>query len=180
MGCDKAHAEVAGVSNASRVASLLDSLFEEVLLVGGDPPHDAPGRRVPDGSGPRCALRGLVAALQHAEADRVLVVATDLPLLTADLLLALVAWPQADVVVPSTLEGPQPLCSLYRTDAVLPVAQERLRDGKLAMRGLLEAVSASALGEEDLRMLDAEVVLTNVNTPAELSLAESLIARTRV
>jgi len=95
MGRDKSRLEIGGVANATRLARLLGGLFEELLLVGGDPPDDAPGRCVPDPEGPVCALRGLVAALEAARAPRVLVVATDLPLLTADLVLALVAWPES-------------------------------------------------------------------------------------
>jgi molybdopterin-guanine dinucleotide biosynthesis protein A len=93
MGSDKAALELAGEPAARRTARLLATLFEEVLLVGGQPPDGTPGRRVADPAGPRCALRGLVGALEAARAERVLVVATDLPGLTADLLLALVALP---------------------------------------------------------------------------------------
>ena len=63
--------------------------------MGGDPPGDASGRRVSDPDGPRCALRGVTSALESAREERVLIVATDLPLVTPDLLLALVAWPVA-------------------------------------------------------------------------------------
>ena len=89
MGSDKAHAEIGGIALATRIAGLLARLFEDVMLVGGDPPPDAPGRRVPDTEGPTGALRGLVTALEAARAPQVLVVATDLPLLTPDLVLAL-------------------------------------------------------------------------------------------
>ncbi|RIK94610.1 MAG: hypothetical protein DCC71_23455, partial [Proteobacteria bacterium] len=63
---DKARRPFAGEPAATRTSRLLASLFDDVLLVGGDPPPDAAGRRVADGEGPRCALRGLVAALAAA------------------------------------------------------------------------------------------------------------------
>jgi molybdopterin-guanine dinucleotide biosynthesis protein A len=177
MGFDKARAPVAGVPAATRVARLLAGLFEEVLLVGGDPPSEAPGRRVPDLEGPRCALRGLTGALQSACAERVLVVATDLPLLTPDLLLALVAWPEADAVVPRTRDGSHPLCALYRREAVLPVARSRLAAGELGLTDLLDAVGAAYFGEADLAAVDpGGTALTNVNTPEDLARAEALLA----
>ncbi len=178
MGRDKARLEMGGTPGATRLARLLDALFEEVLLVGGSPPDGAPGRRVPDPEGPVCALRGLVAALEAAGAPQVLVVATDLPLLTSDVVLALVALPEADVVVPRTARGRHPLCALYRRDPVLARARERLAAGDLALHGLLEAVDTRELGPDELALVDpAGLALTNVNTPEELRRAESLLAR---
>jgi molybdopterin-guanine dinucleotide biosynthesis protein A len=174
MGQDKAHLPVGGVAGATRAARLLGSLFEEVLLVGGSPPADAPGRRVADGDGPVCALRGLVAALAAAAAPRVVVVATDLPLLSPDLLLALVAWPEADAVVPRTSHGAQPLCALYARDAVLPAARARLAAGELALHGLLDAVPTAYLEPADLARLDPDgSALFNLNTPQDLATLES-------
>jgi molybdopterin-guanine dinucleotide biosynthesis protein A len=170
MGRDKAHLEVDGAAAASRISRLLADLFEEVLIVGGDPPATAVGRRVADSEGPQCALRGFVAALAAASCERVLVVATDLPLLTADLLLALVAWPEADAVVPRTASGLHPLCALYRRKPVLAVARARLAEGRLALRGLLDAIDTAVLAEADLVRVDPDgAALSNVNTPEDLA-----------
>lgn len=177
MGCDKAHAPIGGVPAATRVARLLAGLFEDVLLVGGGPPAAAPGRRVPDPEGPRCALRGLAGALEAALAERVLVVATDLLLLTPDLLLALVAWPEADAVVPRTRDRSHPLCALYRREAVLPIARSRLSAGELDLAGLLDAVDTAYLDDADLAAVDPDgAALTNVNTAEDLARAEALLA----
>ena len=180
MGRDRARTEVAGVAVATRVAGLLATLCEDVVIAGGDPPPEAPGRRVPDPEGPPCALRGLVAALIHARAERVLVVATDLPLVTPDLLLALVAWPEADAVVPRDADGAQPLCGLYRGDAVLPVARARLAADELSLHRLLDDVNTSYLDSGALARVDPEgVALTNVNTPTDLARANALLAGLR-
>ena len=177
LGRDKARAEIGGLPTATRIAGLLAELFEEVLLVGGDPPPDAPGRRVEDGEGPGCALRGLTRALEAARCERVLVVATDLPLLTADLLLMLVAWPAADAVVPRGSDGSQPLCALYRRDAALPVARQRLAAGALKLHDFIDALDARSVDAADLARVDpAGIALTNVNTPADLVRAEALLA----
>jgi molybdopterin-guanine dinucleotide biosynthesis protein A len=176
MGSDKAHLPVGGVACATRIARLLAGLFEEVLLVGGDPPRDAPGRRVPDAPGPRCALRGAVAALEAARGERVLLVATDLPLLTPDLVLALVAWPEADAVVPRSADGPHPLCALYRREPALAAARPRLAAGRLKLQDWLDGLDTAWLEPADLARVDPEgTALTNVNTPEELARARARI-----
>jgi molybdopterin-guanine dinucleotide biosynthesis protein A len=176
MGSDKARLAIGGRPGATRLAQLLEPLFEELLLVGGDPPPEAPGRRVSDPEGPVCALRGLVAALEAARAPRVLVVATDLPLLTPELVLALVAWPEAEAVVPRSEDGLQPLCALYVRDAALRVAREQLAARRLKLNGLLDALQVAILEPQDLAAIDPMGhALTNVNTPEERARAEVLL-----
>jgi len=170
MGRDKAGVVYGGLAAATRSSHLLGALFEEVLLVGGDPPPGAFGRRVADVAGPRCALRGLVSALSATDCERVLVLATDLPLMTPDLLLALVAWPEADAVIPRDERGPHPLSALYLRAPVLVRAREHLTQNRLAMREVLDRVDTRYIEGADLECLDpGGRALTNVNTPEELS-----------
>jgi molybdopterin-guanine dinucleotide biosynthesis protein A len=173
MGRDKSALMLAGVPAATRTSRLLAGFFEDVLLVGGDPPEDALGRRVPDVRGPRCALRGVVTALEAVRTDHVLVVATDLPLLTPDLLLALVAFPEADAVVPRDASGRHPLCALYRRAPALEQARSLLREERLAMSHLLDALDTRHLEGPDLAQVDPDGhALTNVNTPEDLARLE--------
>jgi len=178
MGRDKARVELDGVPAATRISQLLAELFEDVLIVGGNPPASARGRRVADVEGPQCALRGVASALAAAERERVLVLATDLPFVTPDLLLALVAWPEADAVVPRSAGGRHPLCALYRREPVLRVANERLAGGQLQLQGLLDAVDSVHLDAADLAQVDpGGAALTNINTPEDLARARSAGAR---
>jgi molybdenum cofactor guanylyltransferase len=180
MGRDKASLTVGGVAAATRVARVLAELFEEVLLVGGDPPANAPGRRVPDPPGPACPLRGIVAALGAASAERMLIVATDLPLVTPALLLAIVAWPRAEVVAPRPDGVPQPLCALYQREVARRAASARWQAGHLAAKDLLAELHASYLEDADLAEVDPErAALANLNTPEDLAQAEALVARVK-
>jgi len=177
MGQDKARAEFAGVACTTRAARLLSQLFEEVMIVGGDPPADAPGRRVSDPEGTQCSLRGLVGALQAARTERVIVVATDLPLLTPELLLALFAWPDADAVVPRTSGGVHPLCALYRRTPMLDVARARFGCREFKLEGLLASVDTQYLEGADLEAVDPDgTALTNINTPEDLRRAEASLS----
>ena len=176
MGRDKTHLELAGVPLAVRAARLLADLLEDVVLVGGDPPADAPGRRVPDPEGPRCALRGLLGALGAARGERVVVLATDLPLLTADLVLGLIAQPPADVVVPRNADGSHPLCAVYRREPVLAAARAHLAEGRLALRALLDTMETRFVEGDALRALDPdESALLNVNDESDLARARAAV-----
>ncbi len=169
MGRDKAALDVEGEPAARRLARLLGALCDDVLVVGGAVPEGAPGRAVPDPPGPRSALRGLVGALAAAEHPRVWVVATDYFGLDARLLLALLAMPAADAVVPRDAHR-HPLCALYARDAARAVAEAALARGTLRLDGMLDALDVRWLEGPDLALAAPDSrVLRNVNTPDELA-----------
>ncbi len=174
MGRDKARLSRDGEAWSTRAARMLSGAFEEVLLVGGNPESEAPGRRVPDPPGTACALRGLVGALESAASPRVLVVATDLPFLSIDLLLALSAWPERDAVVPTDPAGDHPLCAIYRRESCLAIASAHLAAERLSLRELLAEVETDRVSLEALGLADLEPSpLVNINTPAELARLEA-------
>ncbi|MBW2241049.1 MAG: molybdenum cofactor guanylyltransferase [Deltaproteobacteria bacterium] len=179
MGQDKAHLDAGGVAAATRIARLLDGFCAEVLLVGGTPPADAPGRVVVDPDGPPSALRGLLGALAAARTEKVLVLATDYLAVTPEFLLGVLAFPEADVVVPRNEKHRHPLCALYRREPARAAAASALAEGKLALGSLLDALEPSWLEGAHLSRLDASgTALANVNTPEELAALREAWART--
>ncbi len=175
MGSDKAQRPFGGVAAATRTSQLLATLFEDVMLVGGEAPADAIGRRIEDAPGPRCALRGIVAALDASRAERVLVVATDLPLLTPALLLALVAWPVADVVLPRRGAHIEPLCALWARARSAACARAQLEAGRLALHEVVAQLDAHYLEAADLEAADPDsTALANANTPEAWSHLQTL------
>jgi molybdopterin-guanine dinucleotide biosynthesis protein A len=174
MGRDKARIEWRGRRGSTRAAELLAGLFEETLLVGGEPEPQAPGRRISDAAGPACPLRGLVSALEAATCDRVLVLATDLPLLSGDLLLALTAWPESVAVVPTDAQRDHPLCAIYRREACLESARRRLETGRLALHDWLDEIEAERVTLSRLGFgANDGALLANLNTPEELARLEA-------
>jgi len=178
MGRDKARIEVAGRPAALHLAQQLDDLFAEVLLVGGHPPGSAPGRPVADPEGPGCALRGVLGALEAATTDKLFVVATDHLALTPDLVLGLIAQPEADAVVPRRDGRLQPLCALYRREPALAQARKCWTAGELSLRDLLMGLDVHVFEGADLAAVDpGGLSLSNANTPEELeALRERLAA----
>ena len=125
----------------------LGSLFEDVVVVAGAAADEPPGE---------AALGELVRALSAAREDRVLVVAADAPRPTPTLWLALTAWPQHDVVTPHPSPTAPPPCVLYRRDAVLVEARERLR---AAEAGEIRIVQTRAKALQGVTAsLDADVI----------------------
>ena len=139
---------------ANALAALLDRMFEDVLVVGGDPDPAAPGRRIAGGSDG--ALHDALSALRAARGERVLLVSADRPRVTPELLLALVAWPAADAVVARDAAGNgDPVCGVYRRDPALAAAGARLAAGERALDGWLDALDVSELPAEVVRELSA-------------------------
>ena len=169
MGQDKAQVDFFGETAASRLTRCLDSFCAEVVVVGGALPPGAVGRAVADPPGPRSALRGLVGALRAVTQEKVLVVATDYYGLRMELLLALLACPEANAVVPRDSEYSHPLCALYAREATLARAEEALAEGRLRVGALVESLSPYYLEGLDLERLDPKPSgLRNVNTAEEL------------
>lgn len=138
---------------STRAARLLDGLFEETLLVGGEWEAAAPGRRVAGSESPRCPLAGVVAALEAASRERVLVITSDLALPSPDVLLALTAWPEQDAVVSCDAEG-APSCVIYRREAVLRFAQELLADDRLSFEALFARIDTARVTLDELGLGD--------------------------
>lgn len=158
FGSPKALALFEGETLAERGYRALREAFERVIVVGkARDGLDLPFPVLDDGSETRAAIVGVAAALRLADADRVVVLPTDMPFVTAELLLALAeACEGAEAAVPHT--GPLP--GAYRRSA-LPLLEQRVAAGDLALyRACID------LEPRTLQWDDAE--LTNVNRPEDL------------
>ncbi|MGI9430863.1 MAG: molybdenum cofactor guanylyltransferase [Myxococcota bacterium] len=128
----------------------ISRLFEDVIGVGRSSDASFPGRCVPDVSGPACPLRGLLGGLDAAREERVLVLGGRHVAPSPELVLALLAAPDADAVVPRSAGGVEPLCALYRRDPVRARARARLEKEPLAL--------STFLGELDVWHLEGEAI----------------------
>jgi molybdopterin-guanine dinucleotide biosynthesis protein A len=175
-GRDKSALVVGGRAIRDRQLAELSRIADELLIVGdgakGPWHHDGgahvPVRAIPDrvrGSGP---LAGLEAALATAQHDVVVLVACDMPFVTAELAGHLVSLARtAEAVVPRTRRGYHPLCAAY-TRSCRPVVSRLLAEGRLAMSGVLEAVRLREVAGDELQAFgDPDHMLANVNTAAD-------------
>jgi molybdopterin-guanine dinucleotide biosynthesis protein A len=146
----------------------LASIFEEVFVVAKEPPaFDAgPARVVLEGEAQHAAIHGLVRALEES-ADRVFVLAVDLPALPAALIRAIAVRSLASdaaAVLPRSAEGLQPLAGVWRRSA-LPIARRRIAAGGLSLHGLAEEAGVEVFEEPAWRELDPSGnAFENLNT----------------
>ncbi len=164
-GSDKALAHAGGVPFVRLVHDALAAHAAEVIVATGPTArvYPVPARPVLDRVADGGPLAGLAAGLAAARTPWLLAVAVDLPALTADALAPLLAADaaavDADVVVALDGDGRrQPVCALWRVDAVRPVAEAHLAWGRLALFALLGALRVAEVA------LDAGA-LRNVNAP---------------
>ena len=167
-----------------RQLSVLKPVAHEVGIVASDRDRydsiDAPvwGDLNP-GQGP---LGGIQTALAETGAAWTLIVACDLPFLTTVFLEHLMRTgedAEADVVIPRTDDGPQPLCAAYGR-ACEPVIRRRIDAGMLKVTDLLSDVRVRELGPEDIAPFDPDGILfMNVNTQADYTRAQDLVAHGR-
>lgn len=168
-GRDKGGLVAGGRTIRDHQIAVLATLSDDILIVGGDDvPASVPVRLVADRHPGRGPLAGLEAALTEAQHDVVVVVACDMPGITAPFLAQLLARVEsADAVVPRTESGYHPLCAVYRRTC-LPVVSQRLAAGQLAMKGIFDAVRVREVSGAELAASgDPARLLANVNTPAD-------------
>ena len=158
FGSPKALARYEGETLAERGHRVLAEAFGEVIVVGKAADGlDLPFEILDDGSDVRASMVGVAASLRLAGTEVVVVLPTDTPLVTAELLRALAGAVEGhDAAVPQT--GPLP--GAYRR-TVLPVLERRIASGDFALHRALSELRTRVL------QLD-EAALRNVNEPGDL------------
>jgi molybdopterin-guanine dinucleotide biosynthesis protein A len=159
FGSPKALARLEGEALAERARRVLVEVSDDVLVVGKATDRlPLPFAVLDDGSRTRAAIVGVAAGLRFAPTDLSVVLPTDMPWVTPDVLSRLIAASEGvDVAVPQT--GPLP--GAYRGSA-LPVLERRIAANQLALRG--------ALADLRTRVVECDpMLLANVNTPADLA-----------
>jgi molybdenum cofactor guanylyltransferase len=177
-GRDKSALMVDGATIRERQIAALATLTADVMIVGAPAPHvsNAGRTRVVQDIMPGCGpLGGLHAALTAARGDAVLLLACDMPYVTAPLAAYLFSLADAvDVVVPRTERGYHPLCAVYARRCLDAVAT-RLASQRWTMTELIaDCVTRVVTVEELERFGNTERLLANVNTPAEFASLEAL------
>ncbi|WP_020674519.1 molybdopterin-guanine dinucleotide biosynthesis protein B [Geopsychrobacter electrodiphilus] len=181
MGSDKSLLALAGERFIERSYQLMASLFEEVLIVTNSPElyADIPCRKVPDLYRGQGALAGIHSGLQHASQPQIFVVACDMPFLQPELIRHLCAEiGQADVHIPRTDSGLEPLHSCYRKSCLTAI-ETLLQNNGRRITDFFPALRVTELCAEACKKFDTEGrSFHNINTPQDyFSLRETSPSR---
>jgi molybdopterin-guanine dinucleotide biosynthesis protein A len=166
-----------GARIIDRQIAELRKVADPIFIIAPDPaPFASLGLAVHSDIMPDCgALGGIYTAIIRSPRPRTLVVAGDLPFLSAALLERLVRRTDADLVVARGPRGYEPLCAVYSTACAEPI-RRRLENGALKAAVLPEGVRVEELGPELLAAYDPDGLLfVNVNTPHDYERARDLI-----
>jgi molybdopterin-guanine dinucleotide biosynthesis protein A len=167
FGSDKALAILDGETLVERALRRLRAVCGETVVADAGRGLVAGVDSVPDGPG-QGPIAAVLGAARHRPGRALLVLACDLPLVSAALLRR-IAGEAGDWVVPRHAGGLEPLCALYRP-AALEALGDNERRGVLALHRLADAVTL-------VRYLDADAIadlgearrlFANVNTPDDL------------
>lgn len=166
MGTDKSQLLLEDQTFAERIANTLLTVTNSIRLVGGR--ENSKLSTVADVYPQWGALGGLHAALSACRRDWAIVVACDLPFVTAELFSSLASKRgDRDAVVPMQPDGrPQPLAALYRVDPCARWATELIQAGRRRPLDLLQKVNTCWVDFAEIANLDhAERFFVNINTP---------------
>jgi molybdopterin-guanine dinucleotide biosynthesis protein A len=176
FGRDKALVEFAGKPILARMIELMKNSARGVKIVAARGKYnDFEAEIVEDrwpGEGP---LGGIVTALLHTQEQEPacawnMIVSCDMPFLTGDWMKYLAQRAtdsSADVVLPHSEHGPEPLCACYRTSAAEPL-RDVFEAGVRKVTQALKQVEAEVLDERDWKRFDsAGRLFWNMNTAAD-------------
>jgi molybdopterin-guanine dinucleotide biosynthesis protein A len=157
MGRDKATIVVDGITLAARAAVALELVASPVVEIGPGV-TDLPAIS-DEWVGPFVALGAAMTAVPAH--THVIVLACDMPLVTAGWLRTLRDHPSTGSVVPMWHDRPQPLCARWSPSALARVAG-LVDDGERSFRSLLAGPDVVHIDGADLDDVDTEADLDRV------------------
>ncbi len=171
---DKGQLTANGRTFLECVVEALAPLTHDLMLVTrhATQPHPAAARLVLDEFDDAGALGAIVTALHAGTADRVVIVACDMPFVTTPFLQYLVDQQgDADASVARDAEGRYALCGVFDR-RIAPRLRACVADGRLRVEDALATidvrdVEASALD----RFAQGQQLLININTPDDYRMA---------
>jgi molybdenum cofactor guanylyltransferase len=176
MGKNKALLKIDGKTVIERIANELQKIVSDIIIVSNHF-EDYQFLNLPmteDRLKEKGPLAGIQAGLAESKNKKNLIVACDMPFISAELgAVLLQTLEQYDAAVPEVSGKLHPLFAAYRKETI-EVMNRALEDEKLKIRHFLQMVNTKILTEEDFPFPLNEKFLFNMNRPEEYEQALKL------
>lgn len=183
MGRDKGLLDFGGIPLIVHTVRVIEPLVACVTVVGAPRRYAATGLRTITDQGAanngsrgirRGPLAGIAAALAETRSPWNLIVACDLPYLSAawvDWLLSRAIRSRGEVVIPRTGRGFEPLAAVYRRECGAVIAAALAR-GARKVTDVIKELRMDVIDRSKWRAIDPRgLVLKNMNTPRDYDAA---------
>lgn len=176
-GSNKAMAEIAGQRLIERVVTVMDSVFQRLVIITNTPEEYA-YLEIPmiedliKGLGP---LGGIYTGLESLSDEAGFFVACDMPFLNGPLIRHMVrVRSRFDAVVPKIDWMLEPLHALY-TKRCLPALEELIDSRQYQILKFFEKITVKFLEEDEIQAFDPALrSFFNINRPEELARSKDL------
>ena len=182
MGRDKRRLRFDGEAFLDETCELMNSLFDEVLVVTAEEDYDCshlPVRLVTDKIPNKGSLGGLYTGLMEAKNSLTFVVACDMPFLNKESIALVCLESRSDAVVVKLSTGMQPLHARYSKNCI-SLIEQMIYEGDLKIQNLLNRseLSVEIIQESLFDDIDPHrQSFMNINTPADLEFARKMSSR---
>lgn len=183
MGRDKAFVDLGGKTLIEHVISRSADLGQVETILITNKPADYVHLGLPmfrDALPGKGSLGGIYTALLKARSDFVLVLACDMPFISADLLRFMTEQinNDIDIIAPRVAGYPQGLHAIYRKTCIEPI-REQLTANRLKIIRFYDRMRLRYLDEPEYAPYDPDGrCFANLNTPEELAEARRLLRGT--
>ena len=181
MGEAKARLLLNGKTTVWLIAEALRPVTTSVQVVGsyaGTTDNSLP--KIPDLQNKWGPLGGIEAALHAGQGKFCVIVACDLPFVTAELFARLLSFREtSDAIVPRQEDGrPQPLCAVYQREECLVAAENAIANNQHSPRAMLDRVRTRYIGFNELNDLPgSDHFFFNLNHPEDYERAKQIAVR---
>jgi len=180
LGTDKAFLRVGDRVLIEGILEKMARIADEVIIVTNSPQRygHLEARVVGDVYPGKGALGGMYSGLKAARNHHSLVVACDMPFLDLKLLRYMILLsPGQDVVIPRVGGLTEPLHAIYSKQCLQPI-ERVLAGGGGRIIDFFPEVRVRYIEEQEIKLFDPQCLsFFNINTPADLEKARSLVRR---
>jgi molybdopterin-guanine dinucleotide biosynthesis protein A len=180
MGENKALKKFKGAPLIQRVIDRVRPIADEIIILSGQPDlFEFLGIPIyPDRVQGFGVLGGIYTALSISKLSYVAPVGCDMPFISAALLAAEIAELEsgnADVVIPESSNGLEPLHAVYRRETCLVPVENAISSGDLRIVSWFDQVKVRIFTIAEIQKIDPSPnIFMNVNTPEDFQRAERI------